>query len=354
MIYYLITTFFIYLLGLLEIIAAQKSAKIFSTLFSALILILFAGLKVAGSTDYQEYKELFIHFDSFDLSGFVEPGYQLLMALIHWVGGGFLFFYFMVALFNVSVKTTIMYKLTPYVGAALLIYFCGCFFERDNDGIRQGLSMSICFIALYYLVNDRIKKYYLFTILAVLFHYSSIIFFLTIVLKKIKWSTTTILFILGGSYIISFTGTFLTQYLVSGIPIEMVSTKLDIYASTDYSEGLGITVGVLFRTFLLILFMHYRHKINIHDDLYFILRNGLAISIVCTLIFGDFAIIAHRLPYVFREFQIFIVPYLISALPNKGLRLIGLTIVFAYTNIILSRFFISNPVYNNYHNLLFI
>lgn len=354
MIYYLSTAIYIYLLGLIEIIADQKSAKKFVTFFCALILILFAGLKVTGSTDYQGYKEIFAQFDSFDITGFVEPGYQLLMVFTHCLGGSFLLFYFTVALLNVSVKTTIMYKLTPFVGAALLIYFCGCFFERDNDGIRQGLSMSICFIALYCLVKDRIKNYYLFTVIAVLLHYSSVIFFLAIVLKRIRWTTTTILCILGSSYLISITGTFLTQYIVSAVPIEMISTKLEIYSSNDYSEGLGITVGVLFRTFLLILFMVYRNRINIQEDLYLILRNGLALSIVCTLVFGDFAIIAHRLPYVFREFQIFIVPYLIAALPNKEFRLIGLTVVFLYAYVIINRFFINNSVYNDYSNLLFI
>ena len=344
----------IYYLGGCEIIANQRSAKKFTAFFLAFILILFAGLKVRGSTDYQEYHELYCRFSAFDTSGFIEPGFQVAMMLIHCVGGGFMLFYFFVVFINVSIKTSIIYRLTPYVGVALLMYFCGCFFERDNDGIRQGFSMSFCFIALYFIAENNLKKFCIFTIVASLIHYSSIIFFATIILKRIHWNTKTLLIIVGASYIISLSGSFLTSHLVSVVPIDMISTKIEIYSSNNYSEGLGITVGILFRTFLLILFMVYRSRINIKQNIYFILRNGLALSIICSLLFGDFAIIAHRLPYVFREFQIFIVPYLISALPTKELRLIGLTIVMIYSTIILSRFFVDNSVYNEYYNLLFI
>lgn len=353
MIYYICIAVFIYLLGLIEINENRRSIKKSISFLSAIILILFAGLKINGATDYIQYRNLFDKFETLGSLYYIELGYQFLMYLIKWLGGGFLLFYFIVAVINVSIKTTIIYKLTPIVGVALLMYFCGCFFERDNDGIRQGVSMSFCFVALYYLVKNQIRKYFIFTIIAVLFHYTSLVFFGAFLLKKIKWSSKTIILILGCSYVISITSLFLTQYIVSYIPIEMISKKLELYSSNDYSRELGINIGILFRTILLLLFMFYRFRINIKEDLYLILRNGLAFSIVCTLVFGDFLIIAHRLPYVYREFQIFIVPYLISALPNKEFRMIGLTLVLIYSYFILSRFFINDSIYNEYTNLLF-
>lgn len=134
----------------------------------------------------------------------------------------------------------------------------------------------------------------------------------------------------------------------------MAASKLEYYSTTSsYSGELGITIGLVFRTLLLFLFMANMKKLTIDSGLYYLLRNGLAIAIIFSLLFGDFVIIAHRLPYVFREFQIFIVSYLVSSLPNKGTRIVGLSVVYVYTLILLSRFFTEGSVYNNYSNLLF-
>lgn len=352
--YYVLVSGYIYFLGILEIIYKNKSITKFITFCIATILIVLVGLKIDGSTDYFDYKILFNQISEFDKNGFIEPGFQILILLIHHLGGSFIVFYFVIALINISIKSFVFYKLSPYIVASFLIYFCGCLFERDNDGIRQGLSMSFCFLALYYLYKNKDLKFIIFTVIAVTIHYSSFIFFLAYWLKKIKLSNKLIIWIILGAYVISISGVFFTKYFISFIPIDMASSKLDIYSSNKYSEGLGITIGLIFRTILLFLFINKYKKININNKLYLILRNGLAFSIICSLLFGDFAIIAHRLPYVFREFQIIIVSYLLSALPNKGSKIIGLSLIYIYAYIILSRFFTPDSIYNNYKNLLLI
>ena len=351
--YYLFVATILYILGNLEVAANSRSVKKFVAVFSATILILFAGLKTDGGTDLLEYTRIYNVFTSFNIKSFIEPGYQVIMLIFHAMGCGFITYYFFIACINVSIKTRVFYKLAPCISAALLIYFSGCFFERDNDGIRQGLSMSFCFWALYYLAIGNNRKYLLITLLASTIHYSSIIFFATYFLKKIKISNKSIAIIIGVSFVLSITGYFLTSYLLPMISFELSAQKLEIYASNSYSESLGISVGLIFRTLILFLFMFYRKHIHISNSLFFILRNGLALSIICSLLFGDFAIIAHRLPYVFREFQIFIISYLIAAIPNRSGRAIGLAVIFAYTCIVLSRFFSDDSFYNNYQNFLF-
>lgn len=350
--YYFIATT-LYLLGIVQILDDRRKVAKWLTIISAILLILFSGLKTDGSTDFLEYKNLFNSITSFNLDGFIEPGFQILIIGCHKIDANFIIFYFLVACISISLKSVTIYKITPYVGAAFLIYFCGCFFERDNDGIRQGLSLGFCFISLYYLSKDNNKQFFVFTLIACLIHYSSIFFFITYFLKKFHWNTKIVLIIIAVAYILALANSFLTQMLISNIPIQMVSTKLEIYSNNSNSEELGISIGIIFRTLLLILFMLNRKRIVINDDLYYILRNGLLFSIVCSLLFGDFIIIAHRLPYAFREFQIFIASFLISALQGKINKISGLTVVFIYTCIILNRFLTDGSAYINYNNLLF-
>lgn len=349
--YYFIATI-LYLLGICQILDYRRSTAKFVTIISAIILILFSGLKTDGSTDLPEYRNIFFQITNFIPDGLIEPGFQLLIIGNHSIGANFIFFCFIVACISISLKSFTIYKISPYIGASFLIYFCGCFFERDNDGIRQGLALSFCFIALYYLAINKNKQYFLFTVIACLFHFTSIIFFITFLLKKIHWNTKIILIIISVAYLLSITNTFITNYITPYIPIKAVATKVEIYSTNSYSEELGITIGILFRTLILILFMFCKKRISIDDNLFYILRNGLAFSIICSLLFGDFVIIAHRLPYVFREFQIFVISFLICALYGKPNKIIGLTIIYIYTCIILSRFFTAGSVYLKYSNLL--
>lgn len=349
--YYFIATI-LYLLGICQILDNRRAVAKCVSIMCAFFLILFSGLKTDGSTDLPEYKNLFFQITDFSSNGLIEPGFQLLIAGSHSLNANFIFFYFIVACISISLKSVTIYKLSPCIGVSFLIYFCGCFFERDNDGIRQGLSLSFCFISLYYLVINKNKQYFIFTLVACLFHYTSIIFFITFLFKKIHWNTKIILIIIAIAYIMAFANSFVTNYIIQYIPISAIATKVEMYSNNSYSENLGITIGILFRTLILILFMLGKKKISISNDLYFILRNGLAFSIMCSLLFGDFIIIAHRLPYVFREFQIFVASFLVSAVSRKANKIVGLTITYIYSCIILSRFFATGSVYLNYNNLL--
>lgn len=351
---YIFIASLILLLSIVEVVESRRLISKVVVFVTSIILIVFAGFKTSGSTDYYSYQYIYENTSYFDSSFLIEPGFQLFMVAGHWLSSGFVVFYFCIALISISLKETVIYKLVPYVGVASLIYFCGCFFERDNDGIRQGLSIAFCYAGMYNYVCNRNFRFIILTIAAVTIHFTSTVFFLMPLLGRIKWKSRVINIILAGSYALSIAGTFLTKYVLQYVPFAASATKLDIYsANSDYSDSLGITTGIIFRTIVLILFMYGQDRIKINNKLYYILRNGFALSIVFSLVFNDFIIIAHRLPYVFREFQIFIVPYLVSALPDKILRTVATCIVFLYSCIILSRFFTDGSEYYNYANYLF-
>ena len=138
------------------------------------------------------------------------------------------------------------------------------------------------------------------------------------------------------------------------IPVESILVKLTLYADSDYAAVRGINIGLLFRMLILFLFMYYHKALKIREDLYYLLRNGFAFAIILSLLFYDFEILAHRLPYVFREFQIFIVPYFFTIADKKN-KVVILSLVFLYSLVIMSRFLAGDnaAAYDSYDNILF-
>ena len=355
-VYYLLGLF-LYLFGILEIYLTKSADRKILYLIALLVFIGFVGLKIKGGTDFESYENIFYSIDvEAELSsGLLEPIWVLLIFLVRAVGGVFFIFHFIVAFINLSIKITLFRKLTPYLFPALLIYLVGLFFERDNDGIRQGLSIAFCFLSIPYVLTKNKFPFFICNIIAILIYYSSAVFLLCYFFPKIRWSDKTVFIIVCLSFIFPFTGISVSDLLMSLLFIPAVVTKLDVYSESSFYAGtMGINIGIIFRFIILVLFIYYHRSLSIKADLYYLLRNGFALAIVLSLVFNNFAILAHRLPYAFREFQIFIVPYFLTIAVGKGNRIIILTFTFIYTLLLLYRALIGeNASYYIYDNLLF-
>lgn len=353
-VYYLLNII-LYVEGLLELFLKSYKQKSFLYVITLLILIAFVGLKLQGGTDIEAYKEIFntIHFSNIN-HGFIEPLFAFVMCLIKYLGGTFGVFYFLVALTNLSIKCYVFKKLTPYFFPALLIYSVGLFFERDNDGIRQGLSIAFCYLSIPALLENRNIKFICLNLIAILIHYTSVVFLLIWLLRKIRWNSKWVLAILCIAFLFPLLKISVVNVLFYLIPVESILVKLTLYADSDYAAVRGINIGLLFRMLILFLFMYYHKALKIREDLYYLLRNGFAFAIILSLLFYDFEILAHRLPYVFREFQIFIVPYFFTIADKKN-KVVILSLVFLYSLVIMSRFLAGDnaAAYDSYDNILF-
>ena len=113
---------------------------------------------------------------------------------------------------------------------------------------------------------------------------------------------------------------------------------------------------MIFRIVILFLFIYYHHSLKIEEKLYYFLRNGFAFGIFLALLFANFEILAHRGAYVFRELQIFIIPYFITVAKGKINKVIILLIIFLYSIFLLRRFLVgeNSLSYLSYDNYLFL
>ena len=340
--------------GIIEILLDKQRDKQILYWGVCLVFICFVGLKTSGGTDFFHYKELFESISLSDVfTSNLEPLFSCCIGFVKAIGGSFYLFYFLVALSNLALKFYVFQRLTPYVFPALLIYLVGLFFERDNDGIRQGFSIAFCYLSMLSLLQGKSKSFVFWNIIATLIHYSSIIFLSCWVFAKMRLKDKWILFTVGCAFLFPLLHLSAVN-LLHYISLDVVAVKLQFYEDSIFANAVGINIGLLFRVLILMLFMYYHDKLAISEKLYLILRNGFAFAIILSLVFHDMEVLAHRLPYVFREFQIFIVPYFFT-LANKKNRFLILSTVFLYSLVIVSRFLMGphSAAYDSYDNVLF-
>lgn len=354
MVYYFLSLV-VFLLGLPSF-SRKKEAPV-SYYFAVALFIIVAGLKTGGSTDFLSYKGFYDSLsNSLNFDSSFEVGFQFLRNLCKILGFGFVLFYLLFATISIGTKAFVIKRLVPYVFPALMMYLCGLFFERDNDGIRQGMSIAFCYLSLYFMHKDKKIGVVLSYAVAVSFHYSSGVFILAYLFDKIKIKDFTVAIIVSAFFVLCAVHLSFSNVLMNYIPNEVALMKMEQYSnSEDYSAAMGISIGLIFRMIILLSFLLLHNKMQISEKMYLILRNGFALSLIMSLAFNDFVILAHRLPYAFREFQIFIVPYMFTALNNTTQKQFFYIILWAYCCVILSRFLNGDgaEVYNSYSNYIF-
>ena len=343
------------MLGLQSFNNAKSVKPIYIVAISVIVLV--AGFKTQGSTDFFSYKGVYDYSNTtLNLESSYELGFQLFNIICKQLGFSFVIYYFLFTCINIGIKAYVINKIVPYVFPALLMYLCGVFFERDNDGIRQGMSISFCFLSMYYLIQKQRKAFLVSYLVAVLFHYTSFVFVIVYLFDKIKIKDKYVAITVMTFFVLCALHLSFSNLLINYLPSAIVHSKIEKYTDSDgYSVSMGISIGILFRLFILMLFMKMRQKMTISEQFYLILRNGFAASLIMSLAFNDFVILAHRLPYVFREFQIFIVPYLFTAIKNNSQKTVFYILTWIYCCILLYRFLNGDAadVYKSYENYLF-
>ena len=177
-------------------------------------------------------------------------------------------------------------------------------------------------------------------------HYTSLLFLLLPLLGKIKIKNSLISIAIA----IGIAGTLL-HWDVFDVVFSIMGHNNILYdkiysytISEKYSAGIGVSIGAIFRIIVLILFVKYKHLFHMDDKMYNLLKNGFFLAICFSLLFSSFDIVSHRLAYGFREFQIFIIPFLILASKGMKNRLLVGCLVSLYSLLLLIRLLTSQPI----------
>lgn len=156
-------------------------------LFTFVLLVSFAGLRVGLGTDYEVYENGYNWTESESFEAF-EPLWQWLILGMRAVGLSFRSFLILTS----AITTALLFRgmrhlsVSYPLGILLFVIFNTGYLETLN-GVRQSLALMITFAAFPLYVERRYWRFFLWVIFSCFVHSSSIIWLILLPLMAIRW-----------------------------------------------------------------------------------------------------------------------------------------------------------------------
>lgn len=341
-----------YILTNLNHISYYSGINLYLTMVTFLILVALTSFRIDSGFDYLNYYHIFTG----KYNTQVEPLYSLTQHLSR-LTGSFTFHLFVISIISISAKVVFFYKSgVGNVNYALFIYYLILYLNADMGVIRQGTAVGFVALASIYFTRtggNQWKALFLFAI-ASLFHVSAIIFIpLLYVIKRLNVSSIKIILMY---ILISLFFMYLFIYLSEWLRgwIFLYGQKFSVYAAED--EGVGLTIGVILKTVLLIIFYHFivMNKKSTSLDVTFF-KLYLA-GIVLFLVFNFFPIFSARVGNYFKIFEIVLICRMITLSKSYMNRVVFFVISIVWAYLQFYQFLSTELVeyyYIPYNNLLF-
>lgn len=216
---------------------------------------LFMGLLCINQSfgiDIPAYK---IYFEQIIPDGFwkhhVEKGFGALMALVKVIGGDFNLFLFLINLLLFISLFRVFYRYSVYIALSWLIFY-SLYYGYVTTILRQGVALAFTIYSIQYILNEQKNKYCFCVILAILFHYSSIIFLPAYWIahrKPLSVKSAVLLIILFFPFVmVDMTPLFYKIAGIAGVPAGYIDLYLTVEGEAYERAGLslGLFVKVLF------------------------------------------------------------------------------------------------------------
>lgn len=310
----------------------------------SVLLLIFFGLRGFIYSDWLPYYECFLYsptiYDGYSavkrffVNYYFEKGYLLLNILVKSIFNNWYFFQFV----NYSIDFFILYHFfRNTVPNHIILCFCfyfifsGLFMEINLMRNIKSIMIFIC--SLKYIRQKKFMPYLLLNILGIFFHITAAIFLplYFILNKKINKKYLFFIFILGNliflaniplaKTIIGLIGKLLFGRLAS-----MAISYLDYKAT---ATGNGLSIGCLERTFTFII-MYKNYNRIMENDNNLIFYNCLIIYLFVNLFFADMSIITDRVSILFI-FSYWVLYPQIYELQNRQNKIAFLIILLIYS-----------------------
>lgn len=229
-------------------------------IFIFLMLFIFISTYYPGlrSFNYGDTKNYLNYFNGFSDEGIFEIGYNFLTKILKYFNLDFRYYISIIGFISSSILTLSIYKvnqsLSKYNNILIIAVIANlCFFQYYfmlYEAIRDGISTSLLFLSIYFLVKGDRKWFLFFLIISVSFHKAALIFFSLIFLMDIKINNKwyLILFII----IISMTS-LIKDLLLSLDFLGSYINNLLLY----YSQDLVNSKTVFIRYCIILLFGYF-------------------------------------------------------------------------------------------------
>lgn len=300
-----------------------------------LLTFLLVALRYYVGYDYDVYNYYYLQGAKWLADIGLEPGFVAIVAILRSLGADsfWLFFWFGFGIIYFIIRGIKLY--TDNVRLAFLIYLLipGLFINSLSI-IRQALAIAILFNAYYYCYYHRYRTFAFLSLLAFLFHYSSVLVIPFMLLAPRLSNRVKLMICIG-------VPTSLILYQINFIDIFISAilggSKFIVY--TEYEDGGASLIKLLvLNVCMLFYLLFYKRMDNFNRSLLALAVMGLLLLNACASV-GAIT----RISYYFKVFEIVIVANIISYIRNPINRYCAYVGIFIY-------FFVMfcSSLYNDY------
>ncbi|MDW3133488.1 EpsG family protein [Vibrio sp. 1288] len=298
---------YIFLLSLLFFLAPdcnKKTKFVSSCMFFAVSSLIMGMRGIHVGVDTEEYYWLYYLANNRPEHYFVnklEPGFVFINKLFGlWFHDASIMLLF-ISLFVMFSFSYFVYKYSPSVMLAWLVFISSGQFFAFHNIARQSIAVAIILFSTKYILSRELVKFLLFVLMASAFHYSAIVFIPAYFVFNLRFNYSYILF----AWIISFIF-FIKKGLLLSFIDQLSSVVPSIYINLLHNEvlysssggGIGVR-GIFIQCSILLVIIAYKSMAKNYDQN----KNNLLIvklslvSLVLSNVLYGFSVITRVLHY---------------------------------------------------------
>lgn len=301
----------------------------------ATLMVLLATTKSIDHTaDGTIYEHIFYNNDEILTQLTTEPTFLWLSRLVLALGGGLIWMFLIYALIAIPTKLKALYGMTPYIFTALIIYIPIYYELHDLIQIRAAAACAFLLLALNPLSNKQYWTSTLLMIIAILFHYSSVVFipFLFIGNRQLGYNSRLVVAcVIPVCFVIYLMG----KDLFSLIPSSILGGKLDYYQKTSEKGEwemalLYKNVYFMLKVAMMYLCLYFYNHIVENNRLAPLLLNLFLASILSPMLFSTIPVIASRVSDMYGIIDCIVFTFALYLFSPRYLARFGILIIGIY------------------------
>lgn len=343
MVIYFIVFFMLSTIGLLKCHYNLKKELVLPIV--AFILIFFAAFRGEYvDKDYQNYLESFSEFlgplDYFKNMGdwfFYEPFFYLIPSILKTIGFPhfeiFVFLFFSVLAVSINVRNIEKFSSFPIL--TIVTWFGFYFLLHELTQIRAAVATGLMLHCMYLHYHKNYFKFLIVFLIALMFHYSSLLILPILLINPFKFSLKINLSILLLSLFLGFihSDIFIRPvFLIDAAFVKKLTLTLQAMNEDENSINFfnPMFIGQVFIT----IWLFFNHHLLIKENKYsYILLKLQLLSIVSLCAFSSIAFIAYRISEFYGIVSIFTIPLLVFTFRQK---IYGYIAVVSYSLVLLT------------------
>jgi len=248
----------IFFFSALEVFGLKSNQRKVIFLLISLFLFIFSFIRWETGTDWDSYIDFFYHLPTFGTETNFEPLYVCLNHIGNYLFGSYTGVLLLCGIIIFSLQTITIDKLSVLPITSLFVLWGSSL--GNVFFIRQTIASAILFFSLIFIIKKKFIPFAISVILAIYFHYSSIIFLPAWWIYRLNLSKKKLVIIFIIALLFSTLVSMIMNY-IGGLLGGIIQYKLNVYLDNtgedslqgvDYSLGFMLFKGLINKAIILI------------------------------------------------------------------------------------------------------